>query len=564
MEQTPLQDIAYHEFVFNRYPVAPSFTKAVKAGCLTFVQYPLVNCRIATPSVLKPFAVLKQPHGSRGRDAFGREEVKNKQTLWGIGSGGYRPVAFASNMHNEEMALRHRVLVATPPVDDNFVDECISFAKKNHSTIFPKIHKVRSVDWDTWINNSNASPMVKIGLRKDHESMKAGGFDENTRYSKAELSKYTLRKAFVKVENLTYTTPSREPVTNAPRLIMGATSRFNNTVGPWITGLQHRLKRRWNLLFPIKWSCGMSARGAATKLMEHIGRKLEDDISKFDSSVCVKFLQYERWLFKRLGAPRAVLDLCQANIKLKGVTTHGFRFKCPGTRKSGDPYTSLGNAVLNAVMHLFLLHKAYPNKTCVELLSMMVMLVCGDDNAMSVGGDKVVDWVRGMSRLGFKSKAIYRDKFWEMEFCSARLVPVRNGYTFVPKIGRVMAKLGYFINPPNEIPSSVVRGTALGIYTACSAVAPLRAYLDRLLSLTQGSREVMPINDEWKMSYEWCESTPETLCVINDIYFWDEQRQRLLEADLSRMQLEFDFTSPLVLGLYDMDTAGNRCIFTKT
>jgi len=456
--------------------------------------------------------------------------------------------------------LRSRVLVETPVIDEVFVKEAIAWLKRNHESIFPRVHKVKAVSPEVYLENSNASPSVKAILRKTFDSLKAAGITNKSQLSGSQLYNWTRRKAFVKVENLLYRTGSGRKQ-RAPRMIQGAAAEFICLVGPWFAALQSRIKRRWDDKNFVCFTSGVKAKTSASKLFEIMGSFLEDDIGTFDASVGRLWLEYECWLSKRFGAPRAVLQLQRANIDTKGVTTNGWRYKTKGGRKSGDPYTSLYNSILNGCMHMYLYH-TYTGKSVEEMRDSLRMLVAGDDNAMKHVECAHYPWVRDMARFGFKSEALYRAKPHHLEFCSNRLVPVKDGWTFVPKPGKVMSKLGYFIDPPKDVSNeSLMRGTALGLIKAATPCPPLFAYLERILKLTDGHVPWTPPTEQWKMDYDASEATPETWEALYDIYGWDHQRQGLFESRLASTSLGCQFDNILARSLYDIDTAGPRSIF---
>jgi hypothetical protein len=518
----------------------------------------LSNSRVAKFKPLKESAVIKD----KTSNDIPERRCRPRQQLRGFGSGGYRPVAFESNKWNELQSLKTRVLVETPTIDEEFVKEAISWLKRNHEEIFPRIHKVRSVDFDLYLANSNASPSVKAVLSKTFLKLKQDNINYNSKLSGSQKKLWTIRKSFVKVEHLLYRSRSGRKH-KAPRMIQGAQPEFVCLMGPWFAALQSRIKKRWGANNFLCYVSGVKSKVAANKLFDITGPFLEDDIGTFDSSVHRLWLEYECWLSKRFGAPRAVLDLQRANIDTRGKTSHGWRYRVKGGRKSGDPYTSLYNSVLNACMHLYLYH-TYTNKSITSIKSSLRMLVVGDDNALRHVENAKYPWVRDMARFGFNSEALYRDRPSQVEFCSNRLVPVKDGWVFCPKPGKVMAKLGYFIDPPKNVSNeSLLRGTALGLLKACSASPPLVAYLNRILQLTIGHEAYTPPLEEWKMDYDVSVPTSETWAVLYDTYNWDVQRQVLFEQSLAGMVFGDEFQTPLVSTFYDIDTSAPRHYFPE-
>lgn len=495
-------------------------------------------------------------------------ECKGKLSEYAFDTGGYKANGFASNKHNEEQSLNARVLCNTPqPTED--LPVCISWCKKNWRKIFPWMFEVESVSFEEYIARSNASPSVKRALRACKVQLVADGISEDSKLSARQLYQYTYRSSFVKVENDLYSSPLGRK-TKAPRLIQGAQHQFTCLVGPWIMALQDLLKRRWSVKNFVCFTSGVSAEKAAEHVVSGEGRWLEDDLGKFDSSIRRPWCEFEVWLCKRMGAPRAVLDLMHANIATHGSTHHGWRYKCDGTRKSGDPYTSLMNSIINALSHLYLYCK-WTNKSVDQARKSLRMLVQGDDNCMRHSEKRKFPWRAGMAGLGFDSEAIYRAHPYEVEFCSCRLYKVKSGvWTFGPKPGRVLAKFGYIINPPvNVSRESMMRGVALGLKRGCCFIPPINSVIERVLELTDGhvawyerkqfhafdGLEEEPLKP--KVYHETC---VDVMSNLDMNYNWDYGRQSHFDADVAKLNFGDELGKYAQL-LYDRDTSGPQEIF---
>jgi len=529
----------------------------------------LVNCAsLPRPKQLKPKAKVSQGTGELRAplNLKGPLEVRGKQCVYGFTSQGYAPHGFASNKHNEEQSLYARVLCDTPvPTED--LPACLQWCKKNWRSIFPYMYEVKSVSFETYLERSNASPSVKKTLRACKARLDADGVSEDSKLSRRQLYQYTYRSSFVKVENDLYSSPLGRK-DKAPRLIQGAQPEFICLVGPWIMALQDLLKQRWSTANFICFTSGVSAEKAADHVMGGRGRWLEDDLGKFDSSIRRPWCEFEVWLCRRMGAPRAVLDLMTANISTHGSTHHGWRYKCDGTRKSGDPYTSLMNSIVNGLSHLYLYCK-WTNKTADQARDSLRMLVQGDDNCMRHAERTKFPWREGMAGLGFDSEAIYRAHPEEVEFCSCRLYQVEGGsWVFGPKPGRVLAKFGYIINPPANVSrESMMRGVALGLKKGCSFIPPINSVIERVLQLTEGHKawyerkQFAPFAQEEPLKLRCHHKTSiEVLLNLNMNYDWDHGRQMHFDAKVAKLELGDELGDYAQL-LYDRDTGGPQVIF---
>jgi len=528
------------------------------------VTVSLVNCaRLPKPKQLKPGASIELRDGDlRGNLRYKDPEcIRGVQRVYGFDTESYAPTAFASNQHNEEQALYARVLADTiQPTDD--LDACLSWCKMNMRVLFPKMFSIKSVSFAEYISRSNASPSVKQILIQTMKGLESNGIDENSNLSKRELASFTTRSSFVKVENNLYNSPLGRK-DKAPRLIQGATPQFICLVGPWIMACQDLLKRRWGTNNNLCFTSGIPSEQLANFVDAATGPIVEDDLGKFDCSIRKQWCEFEVWLCRQFGAPRAVLLLMKANISTHGYTHHGWFYKCEGTRKSGDPYTSLMNSIINGLSHLYLYCK-WTGRTVVEARKTIFMLLQGDDNLLRHSDDRVFPWQEGMAGLGFDSEATYRGSLEEAEFCSNRLYRTMSGYVFGPKPGKVLAKFGYIINPPSNVSmQSMMRGVALGLEKNCHFIPPIKVVIDRVLELTAGhtayyqrgfQEHVLKVRERYS-------STVEIELSLSDQYGWSTHMQCEFSKTVRSLELGDAYADAFADLLFDRDTSGPQRIF---
>lgn len=531
---------------------------------------PLINSTLPKPKSIRPKSSIKfrEDKLRKGPAKKHPMDVRGKQCAYAFDTGLYAPLAFAPNQNNEEQSLYARVLAKTIEPTDA-LEECIDWCKSNHKQLFPRIHNIKSDPFDVYLANSNASPSVKRILQKTYEAMTEEGYDEDSVLTPELLHRWTTRSSFVKVENNLYQSPAGIKE-KAPRLIQGAQPEFIVIVGPWISALQRLIKRRWSKKNFLCFTSGVSALDQAAVVNEPDWLKVEDDLGKFDCSIRRPWCEYELWLCKQFGAPLAVLDLMEANISTHGYTLNGWQYKVDGTRKSGDPYTSLMNSIINGLSHLHLYCK-WTNKSVSAARFTIKMLLQGDDNCLVHKEDVQFPWQQGMAGLGFDSEAIYRATFEEIEFCSNRLYYTNAGLCFGPKPGKVLAKLGYIINPPVGVSrEGLIRGVALGLQKSCNFIPPLKAVVDRLLVLTKDhkaeTRWLRGRNQYWLKEItvghtQVLETTPEIMSSLNSQYDWDYRKQRVFEHQLSEMNLGDKMSHPYFRLLFDRDTSAPQVIF---
>lgn len=492
-----------------------------------------------------------------------KEKAVKYQYSVGMVNKGYMPIAFSSNLNNEIAAVRGRLLKETPKPNKEVLDRFFTWFKANKNRIFPKTGKtkIESVSFEQYIENSNASPSVKATLKKTYEQMVTEGYTEKTKLSKAILKKWCTRKTFVKVENLLYETIAGVK-DKTPRPIQGAQPQFICLVGPWIMALQNSVKKDWNYNNFMCFTSGISTLKTA-KLATKYNMWMEDDVSEWDASTCEELLKIEVWFYKQCGAPTSVLQLLQKNVNTRGYTAHGLFYKRKGCRKSGDPYTSLGNSILNGLIHLFIFCEEN-NCTVTEARQRFTMLIQGDDNLMNMSiYEKRINWKKRMLEFGYKAIAMYKTDRDKVEFCSMRLYAVKEGVVFGPMPGKVLAKLGVFCDPKlTENPLSMLRGTAMGLIPGCYHIPPLKVVIDRILELTKtvGQVFVKPTNESWKMKFKPCTIITETWVSLNTVYSWDEWFNSAMESEYSKTTLGCIQVGPASEYLMDRDTSGPKLL----
>ena len=490
--------------------------------------------------------------------------AKNKvvQEFYGIGDLGYRPVVFNNSQNNEAQAVRCRVVKQTPVPVQAVVGGFVRWVKRHYREVFPKLSKlglVKELPFSEYIRKSNAAPGVKKQLIRTHAELDEQKITSETPLNRAQVKKWTVRKSFVKVENLCYRSPAGV-LNKAPRLIQGAQPEFICLVGPWIAALQEKVKRDWNANNFICFTSSVSNLKAAQQLTSVSGTVLEDDVSAWDASYGQYLCELEVWLCEQWGVPVATQQLMRANINTRGATPHGVTYVGGAMRKSGDPYTSLFNSVMNGLLHLYIYCQHYGVSVAGARLSLR-MLVQGDDNAMTFR--QVVNlppFQNMMLQLGFKAEAIFRPCLGLVQFCSMRLTRCGEGWVFVPKAGRVISKLGFFVNPPDIDPLILVRGTALGLWEGCHQHPLMAAFLGRLLELTKGVEARPTRREEWQMLLKSWTVTEETLSDVFAQYHMTTEQISYVNVAFSKAHLGEHMESISVRYMMDIDCDGPNCV----
>lgn len=406
--------------------------------------------------------------------------------------GPYTPVFHNASLHNEYIGLCNRVCTVTPTPDLDFVRAMCEWVREHRRQLF-KIQEVSAVSHSEYYRRSNARPSVKRILKKNLVEL-GPGFTISSGLTHAQIYRACTRSAFVKVENLLHRYRVQQ-IDKAPRIIQGAEPTFINGTGPWIMAFQDHMKSVWHINNWITFSSGYNGQQLGRWFDVHNRPEvLENDISKFDSSVSQLLLRLEVDICRWHGAPRQVLELMRANIKTRGVTKHGIVYSVPGGRKSGDPYTSVGNSILNALMHVYC-YATHHNLTIHQLKREVSTLVQGDDNVLQAR--RTLPWQEYFLRLGFSATPIRRRERHDTEFCSSVFMPTTQGTVLVPKFGRVLAKFGFFPSKPYHADvQQLVRGNILGLWHSVSMIPWMRKFMRDVYKATSGT-PILPRRFEW-------------------------------------------------------------------
>lgn len=408
----------------------------------------------------------------------------------------FPPFSFQSCLANEVCAIANRAQAETPKVHKGELSNFIKHVKRNFHFYFAGYNKRRVLRklkspnlFSEYLSNSNAKPTVKRSLQRQHNYFSEHGIDHYSNIPTALCKRWTSRKAFIKVENNLYQNPNGVKL-KAPRLIQGARPEFITLVGPFFYLVQKEIQKIWGKDSWCFFTSGASNVETGHYISQGRNRQIfANDVGKFDASICLELCQLEVHIAKLLGAPRAVLQLMNANCYTHGCTTHGCKYAVKGTRKSGDPYTSLFNSFLNAAMHMYCFHKSNPGMTLTNISKRLNMLVQGDDNLLSFSRELRPDF-SPLEKLGFDCENVYCD-LDTAEFCSSRLYHAGGSRVFGPKLGRLLAKLCCFCDPPDrENPYSIMNGIYLGYQHYFNFVPYLEAFLAPIYTNLLGAVEI--------------------------------------------------------------------------
>lgn len=357
------------------------------------------------------------------------------------------PTVYRSCSHNEEISLCGRVGKLLPAHQSK--ERTLEIVKnwQNLTNVVLPVFKnlIRSVrqpmNFKEWV--SSFPPHKRAAL----SAIRAEGTYE---YSK-EASSFIKKEIALK--------DASDVLLKDPRFIQGCNPALSVEVGPCTRKFSKNLRQglRSRSFIPhdvrkgrqITYVCGLDAdmvgdefAKALTVIEEmcDLGEKvviIEDDQSRFDLHLLKGPFTFLDKLY-RAKLPRKVACLLKRG-KSKGKSNLGTKYSVPYTMQSGWPDTSCGDTATNAAM-----------KHSIHVTGRKWMSIINGDDSVTVTTDRELELLGGpcaiikrYADLGMEVELSVVTDPLEVGFCSGRFMPVGESYTLVPKVGRLLAKLGW-------------------------------------------------------------------------------------------------------------------------
>jgi hypothetical protein len=383
---------------------------------------------------------------------------------YGPSVAGHVPIVPSTSQHNEEVAVANRALIPLWE-DPGEWATLMEQVREDFDTLFPNYSSVEAWSFGKW-NSRFPAPRQAQNV-KAHDNVLKG-------LTKHQLSKLAIRKSFVKKEKLLVEDGFD------PRLIQGVANELNCILGPWMVAFNEQLKRSWSFDHFITYASGVDAVKMGSWANSSVFETtVSNDFTRFDATIGASAYALERYIYVRHGLRGKALHVFDMQQHTRGVTTHGVKYECPYTRKSGDPNTTIGNTLINALVQYYAYRKQYPT-AIFPFTSMFRVLVGGDDSVTAVRFNPDLNGVRNtIQALGFKPK-IEVSTILETEFYSSFFCASNHGYVLTPHLGKTLAKMGFsLVRYKNG--HAWLRGVIEGNYKLFSHIPFMRVYFDNLL-----------------------------------------------------------------------------------
>lgn len=229
-----------------------------------------------------------------------------------------------------------------------------------------------------------------------------------------------------------------------PRIINARPDLFKSIVAPYIKMIEHEVL--YNKHF-IKGKRPHEIAERMSQIRQQFSYIAETDYSSFEGSFSDRFQNcVERQLFQYMLINNPIIAEIVEHVyttrnKMTLATSKGLKFKaaCPGSRMSGDMWTSLANGFTNMILFLYVVKKSLSRRHYKpdNAATRYDFIVEGDDGFFGTNFKLNFSIIQ---RLGFQLKVHYANDINDLSFCGICVGP---NQLPVPDFWRQLEKFGW-------------------------------------------------------------------------------------------------------------------------
>lgn len=228
---------------------------------------------------------------------------------------------------------------------------------------------------------------------------------------------------------------------------------------------------------------------------------------------------------------RAFVDKCYS---VKGFGRYGettLSYSIDGTVKSGHNDTTLGNCIVNAMVAA---------EACRRRGLSADIIVAGDDLLVIIEGDFDEDLLAEEERaLGINPEYRKFDDYEDVSFISGQWVTLPGRLIFVPKVGRLLARLHWTVTPPaSKNLDSYLRGVYSGIRATCHSLPVIRVLAPEMKS------EKKIVVDSWYTEMYGVEATDYT---YEEVLPWFMRKYHCFEHEIAELENSLRDRTPRII-----------------
>jgi len=492
---------------------------------------------------------------------------------YGVYCPHHIPVVAERCPHNERAALRNRILFAA--AHDDEVDlvrwkPTIEFAKNNRLP-FGREVVIEPDDFDEWLAHFPAKRREEIRKARAEVDKGAPVHSGISMFVKMEL--LPIRCAAMNVSLIGWrgskAITGDAPARKAPRAIQARHDTLVATVGPHVYAYGRKLKEAWDWRrmaigalanefgkSRLTYTSGLSAEELGRWFDENVAalsgdihdpvEGLEGDFSNYDGSQRAGAARLEKFLFRGIAQNERKLLTRKTR---KGVTHGRLTYVIQYRRCSGDSQTSCGNSALTGILCL---------EAMVTNCARAAAVVQGDDNAILARRSDIEliaqTLMENCSERGLELKALRRPKLDDLEFCSGVFWPVNGTTIWGLKPGRMFMKT--FISRKELTAAEQlawVRGVAKSVERDTKHIPVARTLVTRMIQLTEGFVEMVPVKDYKIHARQGHEPGPDTWLFAARRYQVPTQALQDCEKYLAGVSLGQALTHWVIDAMIDVD-----------
>jgi hypothetical protein len=462
-------------------------------------------------------------------------------TLAGIIIPESIPHVHATHPDNELRALQNRALLVKQAPVPKWSEIFSVWLVESFDVFFPPetVYPIKP-NFMAW-NMRFPTPQRK----KHDELFKAGrGLEED---------KGALRiKAFNKAEKLLDSSDMLY-IEKTDRNISGHEDLFNVHTGPPVWEFSKRLAKIWNSDNWAFYASGTSCE-IVGKWFDVIGhnpagwKTLEKDYGRFDVSVAIFLLAIELYVYYRFGMdPYAMSALIRAWHRKSG-TRSGISASILSTVDSGGPGTSCGNTMRNVFVNTFNTLVYNPKIQMKELIKQYRIMALGDDSLEHIREELNVPGTVPISLLGLSAELIVHTNTYYATFCSSRFWPSIDGVVLGPKPGRLLPKIGIYLDMHDKNVMSSLLSTVLSLRVDTFHIPIFRIffthYLRVLKEISPSLKPTAMVKAEQRLfvAERRHEPSTDTFDMLSEVYDVHPTDLKLVDDVLSKVH-----TLPVIL-----------------
>lgn len=359
---------------------------------------------------------------------------------------GFNCASFSSSPYNELVGCVNRCLAVDQSHDKKLMAKLTRWVKEGASGMLEPLLAASqpvSMEWNKYISTLEPASKKFKNLR-GLEAFKRRGIWYQDKW----------HKVFIKRELL----PCDDPIDGVyplhfkdPRIIYGngASGVMDALLGPYFKGYSKHLANVWNYESQFYYFSGSNPEEFEVFITDpRFSFYIEIDFKRWDSRYSEPLIQIEIWVYRNSSDDFWTIEkYVLLQLITWGVTSTLIKFKRRGGRCSGDQNTSPGNTIGNVVVVSFALIESGLRPHDFRMVAL------GDDNLIQCSKLPHLSTFKSiLERLGLAPTVKFTRDIFAVEFCSKRLLPVKDSdgnrrIILTPKLHRVIAKLNKSVSP---------------------------------------------------------------------------------------------------------------------